>query len=67
LYYPAPDTQGKGNMKYKFDDRVDDEYGLDDEFQDQKRYRRNKRSGGKHHRDSFEARDARFSRYDDWN
>ncbi len=47
-------------MGYKFDQRVEDDYGLHDEFQDQKRYRRDKRSGGKHRRDSWESRDARY-------
>jgi len=52
-------------MSYNFAERAD-EYDPDTEFHDQKQYRRSKRAGGKHRRDSFEARDQRRSKYDDW-
>ncbi len=50
-------------MKYKFDPREADDYGLDDEYRDQKRSRRDKRARGKFRRDSFEGRDRDD---DDW-
>lgn len=51
-------------MEYRYDTRLTEDYGLDDEYRDQKRQRQNKRSGGKHRRDSLEGRD---DRHDRWN
>ena len=45
-------------MKFREYDAHDaDDYTVADERNDEKRWRRNKRSGGKHLRDSFEGRD----------
>ena len=47
-------------MKY-YDDNYADDYGLDEERRDEKRYRQNKR--GKRDRDSFEGRDRKWDRW----